>query len=259
MTTEMDAAGVRRLVIDSPYQAGATTVRLYEPTAGVDPETERVLYVLPVEPGEGAAFGDGLAEVLRLGLPDRYRMLVVAPSFSSMPWYADHPTDAARRDESYLLREVVPLVEEQVPLRAPRRLLVGFSKSGFGAVSLLLRHPDVWEAAATWDAPLMEHSPDRFAMAGAFGDQAGYEPYHIARLVAERASDLRGPARLGLAGYGNFRDEMTAAHALLERLGIAHEYRDGPERAHDWHSGWLAEAVDALIRMDNARHERGTA
>ena len=27
---------------------------------------------------------------------------------------------------------------------------------------------------------------------------------------------------------------------------IAHEYRDGPRRKHDWHSGWVAEAVEFL-------------
>jgi hypothetical protein len=27
---------------------------------------------------------------------------------------------------------------------------------------------------------------------------------------------------------------------------VAHEYKDGPERKHDWHSGWVAEAVEFL-------------
>ena len=32
---------------------------------------------------------------------------------------------------------------------------------------------------------------------------------------------------------------------MLE-LKIPHAYRDGPQRKHDWHSGWLPEAVHFL-------------
>jgi hypothetical protein len=28
---------------------------------------------------------------------------------------------------------------------------------------------------------------------------------------------------------------------------VSHEYRDGPARKHDWHSGWVAEAVGLLL------------
>ena len=37
-------------------------------------------------------------------------------------------------------------------------------------------------------------------------------------------------------------------HALLDELKIPHEYRDGPLRKHDWHSGWVSEAVELLLR-----------
>jgi hypothetical protein len=40
------------------------------------------------------------------------------------------------------------------------------------------------------------------------------------------------------------------AHDLMDRLKIAHEYRDGPSRKHDWHSGWVAEAVEFLVATD---------
>ena len=35
--------------------------------------------------------------------------------------------------------------------------------------------------------------------------------------------------------------------ALMDRLGIPHAYRDGPERPHDWHGGWVPEAVGLLL------------
>jgi hypothetical protein len=30
-------------------------------------------------------------------------------------------------------------------------------------------------------------------------------------------------------------------------LKLAHEYRDGPARKHDWHSGWVKEAAELLL------------
>ena len=59
---------------------------------------------------------------------------------------------------------------------------------------------------------------------------------------------LEKEKRLSLVGYGGFRNEHQKAHDLMDTLKIAHEYRDGPQRAHDWHSGWVAEAVEWLAR-----------
>jgi hypothetical protein len=50
-----------------------------------------------------------------------------------------------------------------------------------------------------------------------------------------------------LLGYGNFRTHHEAAHDLMDKRQIAHEYRDGPVRKHDWHSGWVTEAVELLL------------
>jgi hypothetical protein len=33
----------------------------------------------------------------------------------------------------------------------------------------------------------------------------------------------------------------------MDRLKVAHEYRDGPARKHDWHSGWVKEAAELLL------------
>jgi hypothetical protein len=53
--------------------------------------------------------------------------------------------------------------------------------------------------------------------------------------------------RLVLLGHGNFKAEHEKAHALMDRLEILHEYRNGPARKHDWHSGWLAGAAELLL------------
>jgi hypothetical protein len=65
--------------------------------------------------------------------------------------------------------------------------------------------------------------------------------------LEDNAEKLRERKQLVLLGYGNFRADHEKAHALLDKLKIAHEYRDGPQRKHDWNSGWVEEAAEILL------------
>jgi S-formylglutathione hydrolase FrmB len=236
--------------VRSPYQGKATQIRVLLPDKVEKGKKYPVVYVLPVEAGTESRYGDGLKEVKQRDLHNTLGAVFVAPTFSHLPWYADHPTKAEVRQETYFLKVVVPFVDKTYPVRAQAggRLLLGFSKSGWGAYSLLLRHPDLFSRAAAWDAPLMMDGPGRYGSGDIFGTPANFEDYQVSKLLKARADSLRKDRRLILLGYGNFREQHEKAHALMADLKIAHEYRDGPARKHDWHSGWVAEAVDLLLK-----------
>ncbi|QDV35665.1 ribosomal protein L7/L12 [Tautonia plasticadhaerens] len=246
---ERDDRGVLTHTVRSGFQAEPTRIRVVLPEGREPGERFPVVYVLPVEAQEEHRYGDGLEEVLDHGLHEEHRAIFVAPTFSHLPWYADHPTDPGIRQERHLLEVVIPFVEATYPARAEPggRLLLGFSKSGWGAYSLLLRHPEVFGRAAAWDAPLMMAEPGRHGSGPIFGSFENFEGYRVSRLLEERAGQLGDDERLILLGYGNFREDHREVHALMERLGIAHAYRDGPGRKHDWHSGWVPEAVALLL------------
>jgi predicted alpha/beta superfamily hydrolase len=234
--------------VPSPFQANPTAIKVLLPTQPKDTRFP-VVYLLPVEARDGHRYGDGLLEAKKQDLHERFGAIFVEPEFSHLPWYADHSSDPEIRQESYFLKVVVPLIEESYAVRTDRdgRLLLGFSKSGWGAYSLLLRHPDRFGKAAAWDAPLMEQRPERFGMGAIFGTQENFEQYRITTLLERCAPQLRDESRLILLGYGNFRAQHEQAHALMTKLGVAHVYRDGPKREHHWESGWLGEAVELLL------------
>ena len=142
--------------VESPYQAGQTDIRVLLPTKRSVNDRFPVVYVLPVEAGSGNEYGDGLREVQTRDIHNKHRVIFVAPTFSALPWYADHPTKTDLSQETFFVKVVVPFVEQAYPAakRAVDRLLLGFSKSGWGAWTLLLRHPQVYGRAAAWDAPL---------------------------------------------------------------------------------------------------------
>ncbi len=208
-------------------------------------EKHRIVYVLPVEAGRETKYGDGLLEVQKLGLHNKHRAIFVAPTFSALPWYADHPTDAKLRQETHFLKVVVPFIDKTYPVEG--RYLLGFSKSGWGAWSLLLRHPELFERAAAWDAPLLKEKPDQFGMGPIFGTQENFEQYQLTKLLAKQKNLLTEKTRLILTGYDNFRAHHEGMHKLLDELQIKHEYRDGPKVKHVWESGWVEEAVGLLL------------
>ncbi|QDU21003.1 alpha/beta hydrolase-fold protein [Urbifossiella limnaea] len=244
-----DDGGVLVHEVRSLYQAKTTQLRVLLPGEVEKGKTYPVVYLLPVEAGTESRYGDGLKEIQKLDLHNKLSAVFVAPTFSHLPWYADHPTKPEVRQESYLLKVVVPFVDKTYPVRtkADGRLLLGFSKSGWGAWSLLLRNPDVFGRAAAWDAPLMMDRPGKYGSGDIFGTPDNFEGYRVSKLLETNADKLQNEKRLVLLGYGNFRAEHVQAHALMNKLKIAHEYRDGPDRKHDWHSGWVKEAAELLL------------
>ncbi len=241
--------------VRSEYQSGETKIKVLVPDRLQSGKRYRVLYVLPVEAKEEARYGDGLQAVKSQDLHNRYAMICVAPTFSQLPWYADHPTSPEIRQESYLLNVVLPAVEKNYPVMAgpDGRWLLGFSKSGWGAWSLLLRHPEVFGRAAAWDAPLIESAPVNFGSGPIFGTQENFERYRVETLLRTGAVRLGEKPRLVLSGYANFRGQHVRIHEEMTRWGIPHVYRDGPKREHRWDSGWLPEAVELLAGLEDER------
>ena len=244
--------GVRLHRVTSPWQAGETQIRVLKPdsrpAAGADQKPLRLLLVLPVEAGTASHYGDGLAEIGKQNLHNRLQLVCVAPTFSHLPWYADPPTDPTIQQETYLLKGVIPFVSKtyNAGITADDRLLIGFSKSGWGAFSLLLRHPDVFGKAVAWDAPLMMSASGPYGSGPIFGTQENFAHYRVSELLKTAGKQLGPKIRLIHIGYGNFKKQHTEFESLLNELDIPHVYQHGPERPHAWGSGWFGDAVRLL-------------
>lgn len=237
--------------IASEFQRGPTRLRVLLPATYTPAKTYRTVYVLPVEAGNGTQYGDGLRVIEQARFHDVYDTIFVAPAFSDTPWYGDHPTNTNLRQERHLLDTVIPFVESRyaVSRQAADRLLLGFSRSGYGAFSLLLRHPDRFGKAAAWDAPLGLTAPrSEWGMPQVFGSTANFNAYRVTRLITQRAPELAGgPARLILAGSNVFRSDHARVAQQLRDRGVPHVFVSGPRYAHAWGGGWLPGAVRQLV------------
>lgn len=298
----VDAVGITHYPLQSCYQRrmnsdgtpAYTDLRIIEPRWGVD-AAARFLYVLPVQPGtpqsmEGkwtVAYGDGIAAMKALDIANTYNLVVVEPDFNAVdfasknpyqsgpaPWYGDSPIDPQVRQESYLINDVIPAVDRMYPHANHVRMLIGYSKSGWGAISLLLRHPEMFAGVAAFDAPLMitEISPPHYANENiVFGHDNAYfqKEYRLdnhvkraaARINASRiwigmnaASPLGPPTR---PYVGDFPRQSADFTKVLDTSGIPNtvHWQHGPV-SHSWSPTniggkevyWEAEAIAFLMK-----------
>jgi S-formylglutathione hydrolase FrmB len=179
--------------------------------------------------------------------------------------------------DEYIAREVVAHVDSTYRTLARRehRAIGGLSMGGYGAVSLSLRYPDVFAAAAShsgvlsprYAGPVPYAPPTRYGatvdairgrygpplwalMRPAFGrDTLGWrarDPAILARHLA--ASGARAPALFVDIGREDpFLEQNRAFRGELAALGIPVRYAEWPGK-HDW-AYWRAHVVESLRWM----------
>jgi hypothetical protein len=236
----------------------------------IEAETRyRVLYALPVEAGINQRYGDPLEVFRAMNVPNQYGLILVVPQFETDPWYGNHATDRRRQYEDAMVKEIVPEVDRLYPTvpALEGRLLFGFSKSGWGAFTLILRNPGVFGYAASWDAPLMmtERPFGSWRTDETFGTAQNMAGYLPSRLLQERGAAFRKRERLVLAGKNLFGpacdsrfpyagpSQTEAAHSLMERLGIRHRYDVGVTAPHRWDEAWIAPVLAMLWELASSR------
>ena len=150
-----DANGVATYDVTSDDNGyGTQTLRVLAPTHPTAGVPHSFLYVLPVEAGLGTTYGDGITTLESLDAEDQYNLTIVEPSFAIEPWYADNPNDSNLHYETFMTNELVPWVTQNLSTTGhEQNWLIGFSKSGIGGQDLLLKHPDLFTLAASWDFP----------------------------------------------------------------------------------------------------------
>jgi hypothetical protein len=244
-------------VISADNGPAPQVMRILAPTHPAAGMPHNFLYVLPVQPGLGKAFNDGLDTLRRLDAQDQYNLTIIEPTFATDPWYADNPKDANVRYETFMTREVVPWVEKNLATTGhEQNWLIGFSKSGLGAQDLILKHPDIFALAASWDFPADMSSYDELGAdpAASYGTEANFQANY--RLTPAFMNAHKGPflteGRIWIGGNREFPVDMSNYAKLLTKEGIAYT-REAPRfMSHSWDSGWVPDALAAL-RQDSIK------
>jgi hypothetical protein len=209
-----------------------------------------LIYVLPVERRGSFRYGDPYKLLAEAQVHQRLAACLAFPDFDETPWFADHPQGHVRQ-ETELLQDIVPAVESQLDwtIQPRQRLLVGFSKSGWGALSMLMRQPHLFGYAGAWDAPFLTTRLGRWDTDAVFGDQATLEQHSLAHLSRARRDYFRSSPQMVIHGHCLFGDDADYAHQVLLEHGIPHRFRKDQVFPHTWHMGWLWPLLAELIQL----------
>jgi Putative esterase len=252
--TRTDSSGIEYYDVTSPDNGPGTQVMRVLPPSNPAPGVKHnFLFVLPVEAGLGTVFGDGLATLQSLNAQNQYNLTIVEPSFSIDPWYADSSTDPDVQYESFMASELVPWVDANLATSgSEQNWLIGFSKSGIGGQDLILKHPNLFALAATWDFPADMASAGQFGSdsANGYGTNANFQQnYELTQaFVDARKAPFVASNRIWIGGYYYFGQDVSDYGALLTAEGIQHTTETPTYAAHTWTSGWVPIAMAALYQ-----------
>jgi hypothetical protein len=250
---------VQTHIVETEYQNGPHEIRVLRPDDYLASKRYRILYVLPVEPEFGCEFGCPLDILQEMNAHNRYDIIIVQMGFEKEPWYGDNVSDPKIRQASYLKDYIVPFVEKKysTPGTLEERLLMGFSKSGWGAFSLILAYPDFFGYAAAWDAPILL-TDFHFGMKQVYGTLEQLALYRPDLLIPKQKALFQKKARLVLTGETHWGKMIPASggkshtaetHRLLEKEGIPHYFNDSMGSEHRWNKLWMEPTLKALMDL----------
>ena len=239
-------------VISADNGYGPQTLRVLTPTAPAAGVAHNFLIVLPVEAGLASTDGNGIGTLQALNAQNQYNLTIIEPTFAIESWYANNPNDTRLQYETFVTQDLVPWIKQNLATSGHEQTwLIGFSKSGLGAQDLILKHPDLFTLAASWDFPADMSSSDQFGGALTnYGTDANFQANY--RLTPSFLDAHKGPFvsnnRIWIGGYSVFRNDISDYDALLTSEGMAHSTETPQNVPHRWDSGWVPIALAALYQ-----------
>ena len=231
-------------------------VRVLTPQDPSSDYTHSFLYALPVGPGvDQSGYGDGLNELANLNVENQYNATIIEPIFPMDPWYADNPNDPTINYESFVA-DLLPrwVASNFSTTGTEQNLLAGFSKSGYGALDLELKHPSVFSAVAAFDFPGDMTSYDAYGSSSAndYGTQANFQNnYELsASFINAHDASFTTQDRILISEGPAFQSQVADFSTLLTSQGVMHTLLDQTNDTHTWSGGWLAGAVAGLYGLE---------
>lgn len=186
---------------------------------------------------------------------DTYQIIIVCPDGGNDSWYLDSPVDSNLRYETHLAKEVVAFVDQHYHTRreAAGRAIAGLSMGGHGALSIAIKHGEVFGAAGSMAGglDLRPFRKNNWNLQGVLGDANRYwknwEDASVVNLVPRlKGRELALIVDCGLGDF--FLDANREMHRRLLEINYPHVYSERPGE----HNGayWGSAVDDQLLFFD---------
>lgn len=205
-----------------------------------DPEMQEEQYaVLYLLHGYSGTYDNWIKKKPELqDLASEYGVIIVCPDGQDS-WYIDSPIDPKMQFETYITKELVSFIDNHYRTIAdPKfRAITGLSMGGHGAMSLALKHPDIyWQCGSMSGGldivpfPLKWKIKDRL---GVYEENKDSWKEHSVQGIAEKleSTDQRIIFDCGVSDF--MYNVNEALHKTLVEKKIAHDYISRPGN-HSW-------------------------
>jgi hypothetical protein len=214
------------------------------------------LFALPVEAGLAqSTYGSGLDELRQLDAQDQYNTTIIEPIFPIDSWYADNATDATINFETFTATLLPAWVDSNLSASGTEKnLLIGFSKSGYGALDLLFKHASVFDAAAAWDFPADMAAYNNFGLSssGDYGTDTNFQNNYRVNdaFIDTWKAPFTTEDRILISEGSVFQTDVADFDALLTSHGVSHTLATQTNDPHSWPGGWLSSTVAGLYGLE---------
>ncbi len=207
-----------------------------------------VLYLLH---GAGGSYNQWASRGTLGEILERYEMFVVLPDGDKTSWYVDSPTTDSKY-ESYIIRDLIPYIDRKFPTVSDRkyRAISGLSMGGHGAITLAIKHPDLFASASSLSGimDIVRH-PNEWGIAARLGSRDENLSLWKANCALNLLESWQGNPPVALftsCGVDDFalQENRDFAHKM-EELKIPHLYVEHPG-AHTM-DYWLGHIEEHLL------------
>ncbi len=231
-----------RIKIKSDYQEDSTIIRIVG-TEITDDSILNLVFVLPVEENKkDYKYGIGIDECQKLidcKLVSK-NVVFIQPDYIRIPWYGNHISNKKIRQLDYTLEVIKYMKAKYSNLdKKIKVFLLGFSKSGWGAMNILISHANLIDGILIWDAPLSIRGIEKYGMQQIFGSEDNFnKDYFLLRENGIRHEELNNKIII-IGGYDYFEDSTNEFLDLLDKNRIEYLYDNSLRYPHKWDKNWI--------------------
>lgn len=231
---------ITKVEIQSEFQEDSTLIRTIRTGLSKD-SIVYIIFILPVEKQKVQyTYGLGIEEAKKLIDLNliKNNVIFIQPEFYRTPWYGNHPTNPKIGQLNYL-NDVIKSITSGYQDYKLKIYLLGFSKSGWGSMSLLLNPQNNIDGIFIWDAPLTTKYNPGWDMDEVFETEKYFnESYYLPTKLTENHQILDGKS-IVIGGYDLFRNQSTEFIGLMKIYGVNFIHIDTLNYQHEWNKDWI--------------------
>lgn len=179
-----------------------------------------------------------------------YNVVIIIPYVkSNEPWFGTK-NDNTSLQETFLTKVVTQFSEDELACSSARNdtFVIGYSKTGNSAYSLILRNPTVFGYACAWDAAFSVEW-DNYGQSANYGTEAHWRTFNPLDILSANVASVNDSERLVLLGYQSYQSDQTAMQSALNSASVDFHFNAEDTNDHSWGGGWLENGMSELMLL----------